>query len=879
MPGAIGHRNNFRPRFAEVLQSLRLRRSRLRDEESRRDRARKRGHGKGDRESERAPAPHEPARRQGNHFGRTPGVSGGSAPGGGRCPHGAEIRRPLVVNSLDIARIPERGLAGRIPSLPALILCYRGAPNLSTRISARTGATLVLLALMALAIPYPARAGTRDALPAGALKQSPSLYLRETASSPVRWQPWGNEAFELARRLKRPVLLDIGAAWCHWCHVMDDETYAQPDVAAFINRNFVPIKVDTDERPDIDSFYQSAASAFGAGGWPLVVFATPEGAPFFITSYMPPYARKGRPGYGMLYLLKQVAHDYASDPKLRAMAGRVAAALGAGASRVPPEKSSRTRLLGKIVSGLTVSYDPRHGGFAAADGPRFYNFPAVELALAYGFFGHPEYTRMATKTLDEIAAGGVYDQLGGGFHRYSTDPRWRVPHFEKMLYDQAMALRAYAIAYEATGDSRFAAVARSIAGYVDSTMLDRRTGAFYSSQDADAFPGDDGIYYTWTRVEIERAVGARDAKIADAWFGVADAPALAPNGRIVLRRPMTIEELAQKFHLNAAEAARRVATIRAKLLAARQHRRVPRIDRMVLTDRNALMADAYLVAGEALPERAMVRIGLGDIDFILHRIRAKDGTFYHVWDGANRSVPGVVADQVYMLRALLDAYQVSAKPLYLNDAKVLARRLFAHFPDPKNGLLMNRTPETTGTVLLDAKPGVEVFFDDPMPAVQATAARSFQALGAVTGDTTYDRQAEEMLEPALTMLTIIDASSHGALGLALENAVRGATVVAISGPSDDPRTSALWHTALATYRPGKVVMLIEAEDMGLARLPDQARAMLRASVEQKRPLAFVCAGTVCANPAATPETLARTIRTFGAAPHPNAAPSSPKTSP
>ncbi len=723
-------------------------------------------------------------------------------------------------------------------------------------------ATAILLLFVAFAATSPALAAAPETLPARALAQSSSPYLREAASSPVRWQPWGADAFELARKLKRPMLIDIGAGWCHWCHVMDDETYAKPDVAEVINRNFVPVKVDTDERPDIDSFYQGAAPAFGAGGWPLVVFATPDGAPFYITSYLPPYARKDRSGYGMLYLLKRVAHGYATDPKLKSMAAKVAAAIAAGASRAPSEKSSRAALRKKILSGIKKSYDPRHGGFGVAGGPRFCNFPASELALAYGFFGHPEYTRMAANSLSAIAAGGVYDQLGGGFHRYSTDSRWRVPHFEKMLYDQAMALRAYALAYKATGEPRYAEVARSIAGYVNSTMLDRRSGAFCASQSADAFRGDDGSYYTWTPREIEDAIGARDAAIADAWFGVTVDPALAPDGRVVLRRAMTVEELARKFNLKPAEARKIVSTIRAKLLAVRVRRPAPPIDKTILTGRNALMADAYMVAGEALSNPQMVRTGLGTIDFILRRLRAKDGSFYHVWDGSRASVPGVVADQVYMLHALIDAYQVSGKVAYLRNAEKLARLVFWHFRDPRNGLLENRTLAIEGTVVAAAKPGVDVFFDDPMPAVQATAARSLQSLGALTSDTGYDGQAEELIDPALTMLAIIDAPLHGALGLALEEAARGAAVVAISGPPDGPRAAALWHTALATYRPGKVVTLIEVKAGTESRLPESARAMIRASAKRKTPLAFVCAGAACANPAATPETLAHTIGNF-----------------
>ncbi len=277
-------------------------------------------------------------------------------------------------------------------------------------------------------------------------------------------------------------MIDIGAVWCHWCHVMDETTYADPEVAAALNSEFVPVKVDTDERPDLDDYYQNAAAQLtGAGGWPLTCFTTPDGALFFAAGYLPPRPGSGPNGSGgenssMLPLLKRISQVYATDHAgLEKEAEATAAKLKSASSQNAPTQGGLDGLRAQILAGLAASYDRESGGFASGPGPRFYDFPALELALAHGFYGHPDYTAMALDTLKKIAAGGVFDQLGGGFHRYSTDPQWRVPHFEKLGYDNAMALHAYSDAYEASGDPDFARVAKSIAGYVNRELLDPKT--------------------------------------------------------------------------------------------------------------------------------------------------------------------------------------------------------------------------------------------------------------------------------------------------------------------------------------------------------------------------------------------------------------------
>ena len=329
---------------------------------------------------------------------------------------------------------------------------------------------------------------------------------------------------------------------------------------------------------------------------------------------------------------------------------------------------------------------------------------------------------MALETLKKIAAGGVFDQLGGGFHRYSTDPHWRVPHFEKLGYDNAMALHAYSDAYAASGDPDFARVAKSIVDYVNRDLLDPNTHAFYSHQDADSFKGDDGSYYTWTVAEVKRALPPDDARVAILFYGMDNAPALAPDRRIVLRRAMTPDQLAAKLKIPVADARDKIAKVSDAMLAARGHRKTPQVDRAVMTDRNALMADAYLTASAALDDSSLQRTALDDLDFIIAHLRAPDGSFFHVWSDGHAQVSGLAADQVYLLNALLDAYQYSANEKYLTEARKLAAIIVKNFRANDSNLLTNRDTEDAHTVIAQSSATAQVFFDLPTPSVQASMA-------------------------------------------------------------------------------------------------------------------------------------------------------------
>lgn len=692
---------------------------------------------------------------------------------------------------------------------------------------------------------------TSDVLPTHALKNSSSLYLREADSSPIRWQPWNEATFALARKLKRPILIDIGAVWCHWCHIMDQTTYADAKVAEMVNGNFVPVKIDTDERPDIDGYYQTAAQNFSAGGWPLTCFATPDGAPLLIAGYLPPGAEEHR---GMVWVLDRVKEAY-GDPKFDRYAHELAAKVSAGQMSAAAKPGSLDELRNNIVNGVRVAFHEQ------SDGPNFYDFPAIRLLLAHGFLGHPESTAAAVARLKAIAAGGVFDRLGGGFHRYSVDGNWRVPHFEKMAYDQAMALKTYAEAYEVTHDEDLARIAKAIIRYVNSTMLDPKSHTFCSHQDADSFAGDDGSYYTWTTDDVRQVLKGRDLKVALMHFGFDNDPGRAPDGRIVLRDAMTSANVARKLQISAAEATASIERASKQMLAARAKRPAPQVDTSVLTDRNALMASAYIAAGEAFGDEQLKRTALDDIDFLHANARDADGSFYHVVDRGKPSVPGLAADQIYMTNALLDAYQASGDRKYLDRAASLGAIVFEGYRDPATGMLKGRAPATPGTVLTQAAPFAQVFFDDPTPAIQGAAAEAFQTLAALTSDPASAAKAEQLLNPATTRIGTVAGPNNGELGLALEERAAGEAVVAIAGADVDSRAGALWQVALAAYRPGKVVIRLTSGDKS-AQLPDAMKAMYEAAAHRDAPLAFICAGTACAPPASDDAALVRTIRDF-----------------
>jgi uncharacterized protein YyaL (SSP411 family) len=695
-------------------------------------------------------------------------------------------------------------------------------------------------------------------LASGALAGTSSTYLRDAAAEQVRWQPYDDATLALARRLNRPLLIDIGAMWCHWCHVMDEKTYADPQVASYINQHFVPIKVDRDERPDLDQYYQAAAAELsGEGGWPLTCFALPNGEPFAAFGFLPP--RQGAPGHesGMEAVLKEV--DSAYRMRNKELAAR-AASLNDKLKKTPALKAltADQPAMIELLAGMSNAYDRANGGFSFGEGPKFYEFPGLEFALTAGFYGHPQFTTMALQTLRKMARGGVYDQIGGGFHRYSTDPGWQVPHFEKLSYDQALALSAYAHAFEISADPEFKQVAQNVAAYVENTLFNNADKTFFASQDADAFAGDDGGYYTWSRQELVQLLKPAEFKAAAAYFGLDDHPATAPDGRLVLRRVMDGGQLGARLRMSPAQAAKLIEQAIAKMSAARSRRRVPAVDRGVLVDRNALMDSGFIAAGEAFHDPRMERIALDNLDYLYAQARMNDGGYCHVASPGASCVPGFPADQVYMLNALLAAYQVSGQSRELKRAQEVAQIIVTKFYDPETGVIRNTKPIEGAPGWLD---GVEAYYDGEMPSVQGVAARDFAMLDALAPDHGYQRQAAQLLSHA--PVSVGAALMLATVGRAIAERIHGDALVVVDGAPGDPMTLPLLNAAQTTYRPGKVLAWLDPSQTNPGIGPLAAAQLLVADPQPQKAFAFVCTADVCTSRVSAPTDLSALINTFG----------------
>jgi len=432
--------------------------------------------------------------------------------------------------------------------------------------------------------------------PGNQLAGAASPYLREAAQQPVHWRPWSQSAFKEAQQQDKPILLDIGAVWCHWCHVMDVESYENEDIARIINQHFVAIKVDMDERPDIDRRYQEAVRALtGQGGWPLTAFLTPDGKVFFAGTYFPPENRGGR--VGLKVLLPQITEVYATQKaQVLASANQLSNALTQFAANSIRNENISETLVQEISTTMVQQFDPMNGGFG--NGVKFPAGSAIELALALYFTNQdPKMLKLVTTTLDAMADGGIYDHIGGGFFRYSTDPQWRVPHFEKMNYDNAELLMNYLHAYKATGKALYRETAEGIIGYLNRVLSDQVNGGFYAHQDADMTREDDGDYYTWTVEEVRQALPKDEAAVILRFYDIQPRGEMRENpAKNVPFIATTPEALAQELDLSLERIQWLIQQGKSHLLQARMARKSPLVDQTIYIDRNGLLISAYLEA-------------------------------------------------------------------------------------------------------------------------------------------------------------------------------------------------------------------------------------------------------------------------------------------
>ena len=678
-----------------------------------------------------------------------------------------------------------------------------------------------------------------------------SAYLRSAAAQPVDWYPWGPEPFERARASDRPVLLDIGAVWCHWCHVMDHESYEDETIAALLDRDWICIKVDRDERPDVDARYQRAAQALtGQGGWPLTAFLTSAGEVFYAGTYFPPDNRYGRPGFRTV--LTSLARLYREQPdQVHQQAAEITAFLGSRGSEAAPGAPS-VELLTAAIDTILRQFDARHGGFGSQ--PKFPHPGACELLLARWFDTADDDLRVVVeRTLDGMARGGIRDHLGGGFHRYSVDAEWIVPHFEKMLYDNAELLKAYVAAAGSgpAGAGVHADVIEGVVAWVETTMADP-DGGYYASQDADVGPHDDGDYFTWTSDEVRAAASADELEALARHYDIGESGEMRHDPRRnVLWVRESVADIAAATDRDPGEIAGLLASGRARLLQARARRAAPFVDRTLYTAWNGMMAGAMLRAAALLDRPVLRAHALRTLERFF-AAAAKTDHGIELPHAIGSTVTGILDDQVQAADAALDAFEATADPRWLERATGLMESVWAEYRADGGGLCdTRRNRDGEGLLAQEIIP----IQDTPTPSPNGTAAIVLARL-AEHGPAEPWRARRDALLAAVAG-PVVDLSVFGAALLrAVDWAVMPSAHIVVVGEGD-ARTEALHRVALATYRPRKVVRRL-APDADPTGVPAPVAAMLDGNF----PRAYVCAGTQCAAPVDDPDRLAATITSF-----------------
>ncbi len=702
------------------------------------------------------------------------------------------------------------------------------------------------------------------------LSREKSPYLLQHADNPVHWYPWGDEAFAKAKAEDKPVFLSIGYSTCHWCHVMEHESFEDPAIAEVMNKYFVAVKVDREERPDVDNIYMKAVmSLTGSGGWPLSVFVTAQRKPFFGGTYFPPGSQWGRPGFKELLLsindawqnkrdeLLQSSHAITQDLQAASFGGQI------GGNAVVGEETLR-HAYGQYVQ----RFDLRYGGFGTA--PKFPASHNLSYLLRYWKRANElKALEMVEKTLMEMAKGGMYDHIGGGFHRYSTDQRWHIPHFEKMLYDQATLSKTYLEAYQATHKEEYARVAREIFEYVLRDMTGPQ-GGFYSAEDADSLePMDErretkddasfapppsslvkkeGAFYFWRYQETVEHLGKESAEIFNYYYGVEphgnalSDPLGEFSGKNILYRASGLEETAKKFGKTPAQIKQIIDESRRKLFALRESRPRPHLDDKVLVDWNGLMISSLALGSRVFNEPKYREAAERSAQFILSSLVRKDGRLLHRYRDGEAGILGMLEDYAFFIHGLIDLYEATFKEGYLREAKRLTEDMIQLFRDDKEGGFFLTATDAEKLLVREKE-----IYDGAIPSGNAIAALDLLRMGRLTLNREWEKKAEEYFKTFGRELSS-GPSAYAQSLMALDFAVGPSKEIVLAGPKDDPQTWAMLKSLYARFIPNKVVLF--------RPLPDGAAKDILALVpflaDQQalggRTTAYVCTNYHCEFP-------------------------------
>lgn len=684
------------------------------------------------------------------------------------------------------------------------------------------------------------------------LIQASSPYLLQHAHNPVSWYPWGEEAFARARAENRPIFLSVGYSTCHWCHVMEGESFEDEEIAEILNKRFIPIKVDREERPDIDAVHMDAVRMLsGGGGWPMTVVLTPQGEPFFGGTYFP--ARQGDRGSraGLREILRELANRYESDPAgVAQQARKITTDLQAQARARPPAALPSARAVQRTAGQLQDRHDSDWGGFGRA--PKFPRSANIEFLLRhYRRTGDAASLAAATRTLDKMAAGGIRDHVGGGFHRYSVDQRWLVPHFEKMLYDNALLAQTYLEAFQVTGKPLYRSVAREILDYVSREMT-HLDGGFFSATDADSeVPGghqEEGYFFTWTPKELGQLLSPEDFRLVELHYGVTENGDF--EGRNIFHTSLSIDSVAALADLTPSEVRDRLARARQTLYDHRQTRPAPLLDDKILAGWNGLMISAFARGGRILQDPELTRRAEAAAGFVLDNL-VQRGALGRSWRNGKVGGVAVLDDYAYLIFGLLDLFETTGEQRWLAAAIALQTEQDAKFSDPVGGYYF--TSSDSETLLTRKKPS----YDGARPAGNSVALQNLLRLATVLTEDRYRLAAERGLANFAVTLNQGGAGSPRMLS-ALDFRLDTPREILLIAPDTATSTADFDAVLAASFQPNAVqIRAVESEN-----LKELAKTipLLRGKIARSgKVTAYVCEDRVCELPTTSPEVLRKQL--------------------
>jgi uncharacterized protein len=684
-----------------------------------------------------------------------------------------------------------------------------------------------------------------------------SPYLLQHSHNPVDWYAWNEEAFDRARREDKPILLSIGYRACHWCHVQMDESFENEAIAQLMNDNFINIKVDREERPDLDAIYMNAVQMMtGSGGWPMTVFMTPEGKPFYGGTYFPPVDRYGMPGFPRVLISVAEAYRAQRDEienSAEGMVGELKRLDRVVAPKGAQEGELSYEIADHAATNLARTLDPVHGGFG--NKPKFPPSMALEFLLRHYHRTKDAGALKAVElTLDKMARGGMYDQLGGGFHRYSVDEKWLVPHFEKMLYDNALLSRVYTDAFLATGNEFYKRVAVETLDYVAREMTDKE-GGFYSTQDADS-EGEEGKFFVWTPEEVATLLGEEDARLFNRYFDVSEVGNF--EGHNILHVDEDIAVIARLMKVSPERLAEVIERGRKILFDAREKRVKPYRDEKILTAWNGLMTRSFAEASRAFDRKDYLEIAIRNADFLLTKLR-RDGRLLRTSKDGESKLNGYLEDYAYLVDGLLSLYEASFDQRWFEEARALAETMIAQFWDAE-GAQSAQSAHSGGFFFTSADHEKLItrskdFYDNAIPSGNSVAASALTRLALFTGEARYRKMAEtilQLMKPAMMRAP----SAFGRMLSVLDLFLASTYEIAIVGAPDSPETRAMVDVVFKRYLPNKVVAFAPDAD---SKASETIKLLEGRGRINGATAAYVCRNFYCQAPQTSAEALARTL--------------------